>query len=235
MPEPRRELAITRVAFLELKDEQRLVQEGYELLDEKRILLAAEIHRQLVRLRSLRASSRAAQRVARDSVIAALSCHGLDELSVYPPLSMDDDRLNVTHSRLLGLELIEARLDASAPQSSERPVNPTPEARDCALAHRRWLAVAVELAACCVNLRRLVREYVRTERRARAIENILLPEIASGLKLIDEELESMDHEDIARLRHRRAASGSRMTLLQPPGRSDEMVAYPLQWTMADFP
>jgi V/A-type H+-transporting ATPase subunit D len=204
MPEPQRELAITRVAFLELKDEQRLVQEGYELLDEKRILLAAEIHRQLVRFRTLRTSSRAAQRVARDSVIAALGCHGLDELSVYPPLSMGDDRLNVTRSRLLGLELIDARLDASAPQSSERPVNPTPEARNCALAHRTWLAVAVELASCCVNLRRLVREYVRTERRARAIENILLPEIGSALKLIDEQLESMDHEEIARLRHRRA-------------------------------
>ena len=32
-----------RVAFLELKDERRLVQEGYELLDEKRVLLATEI------------------------------------------------------------------------------------------------------------------------------------------------------------------------------------------------
>jgi len=204
MPEPQRELAITRVALLELKDEQRLVQEGYQLLDEKRILLAAEIHRQLVRLRTLRTSSRAAQRAARDSVIAALGCHGLDELSVYPPLSMGGDRLNVTHSRLLGLELIDARLDTSAPQSSERPVNPTPEARNCALTHGTWLAVAVQLASCCVNLRRLVREYVRTERRARAIENILLPEIASGLKIIEEQLEGMDQEEIARLRQRHA-------------------------------
>lgn len=207
MPEPQRELAITRVAFLELKDEQRLVQEGYELLDEKRILLAAEIHRQLIRLRTLRTNAHAAQKAARDSVIAALGCHGLDELLIYPPVSMSDDRLNVTRSRLLGLELIDARLDPSAPQSSEQPVNPTPEARNCALAHRTWLAVAVELASCCVNLRRLVHEYVRTERRARAIENILLPEIGSALKLIDEQLESMDHEEIARLRHRRAGWG----------------------------
>jgi len=207
MPEPQRELAITRVAFLELKDEQRLVQEGYELLDEKRILLAAEIHRQLVRLRTLRASSQAAQRAARESVVAALNCHGLDELAVYPPLSMGEDSLRVTRSRLLGLELIDAQLQASAPRGSERPVNPTPEARACALTHRTWLAIAVELASCCVNLRRLVYEYVRTERRARAIENILLPEIVTGLKVIEEQLESMDHEEIARLRHRRASRG----------------------------
>ena len=40
------EILATRVAFLELKDERRLIQEGYELLDEKRVLLATEIMRQ---------------------------------------------------------------------------------------------------------------------------------------------------------------------------------------------
>jgi V/A-type H+-transporting ATPase subunit D len=61
----------------------------------------------------------------------------------------------------------------------------------------------VAAASCSVNLRRLVREYVRTERRARAIENILLPEIDSALKFIDEQLEGADQEEIARLRNRR--------------------------------
>jgi V/A-type H+-transporting ATPase subunit D len=49
------EILATRVAFLELKDERRLVQEGYELLDEKRVLLAAEIMRQLRHYGALRA------------------------------------------------------------------------------------------------------------------------------------------------------------------------------------
>jgi len=45
MADFQREMVITRVALLDLKDEQRLVKEGYELLDEKRILLAAQIRR----------------------------------------------------------------------------------------------------------------------------------------------------------------------------------------------
>ncbi len=65
------------------------------------------------------------------------------------------------------------------------------------------LQPAVELAACCVNLRRLVRDYVRTERRARAIENVLMPDIESAIKIIEEQLEGMDQEEIARLRQRR--------------------------------
>jgi V/A-type H+/Na+-transporting ATPase subunit D len=214
MPELQRELAITRVAFLELQDEQRLVQEGYRLLDEKRILLAAEIHRQSLRLRALREQSRGAEQAARAHFIAALNCHGLEELSVYPPSPLDEHPLEVKRSRLLGLDLLDARLAAPRSQKtararaasvrSEPPVNPSPEARACALAYRRWLALLVEIASCCLNLRRLLREYVRTERRARAIENILLPEIEWGLRQIDEQLASMDQEEIARLRHRRA-------------------------------
>ena len=54
MPDSRREITATRIAVMELKDEQQLVREGYELLDEKRLLLAAEIRRQLARHDSLR-------------------------------------------------------------------------------------------------------------------------------------------------------------------------------------
>ena len=46
MPELLRTQTASRSAFLELQDEQRLVNDGYEFLDEKRILLAAELLRQ---------------------------------------------------------------------------------------------------------------------------------------------------------------------------------------------
>jgi V/A-type H+-transporting ATPase subunit D len=55
-------------------------------------------------------------------------------------------------------------------------------------------------AVCSLNLRRLMREYVRTERRARAIENVLLPEMERNLKFIGEQLEILDQEEIARVR-----------------------------------
>ena len=46
MPELTRTQTASRSAFLDLQDEQRLVNDGYEFLDEKRILLAAELLRQ---------------------------------------------------------------------------------------------------------------------------------------------------------------------------------------------
>jgi V/A-type H+/Na+-transporting ATPase subunit D len=208
MPEAQRELVLTRTTFLELQEEQRLAKEGFELLDEKRILLAAEILRRIARVRALTAQLADAEKGARGALRAALARHGLDELAAYPPLSMRDDRIETRRSRLLGLELIDARSLAAAPLQSEAAVDPSPEARACALAYRAWLAPMVELAACSMSLRRLAREYLRTERRTRAIEKVLLPELGSLLALIEEQLESLNQEEIARLREAVAASGT---------------------------
>jgi V/A-type H+-transporting ATPase subunit D len=195
-----RQPVATRIAQLELKDEQRLVKEGYELLDEKRIRLVAEIRAQLVRLRRWQAEVRKAQEVARDALIAALSRHGLEELAVYPALSAGEGQLEFARTRLFGLELIEVQWHAGTAPRAERAVNPSPEARVCARDYRALLEPLVMTAVCSLNLRRLMREFVRTERRARAIENVLLPEMERNLKFIGEQLEILDQEEIARVR-----------------------------------
>ncbi len=68
------------------------------------------------------------------------------------------------------------------------------------------------LAGLAGNLYRLSREYQRTERRARALENVLLPEIDATLKEIEEHLEALDLEETVQLRKahgaRRAAGES---------------------------
>jgi V/A-type H+/Na+-transporting ATPase subunit D len=203
MPESQREIIVTRVALLELEDERRLAREGYDLLDEKRILLAAAIRRELAELQRLQAICDRVGHSAEHALKRAVSCHGIDELCVYPPLSMVGDRLTIDRSRLLGLELVAARWQAGAAHLGEQAVYPSPEARACALAYRSSVGPLAELAACIARIRRLAREFVRTERRARAIENILLPEITALARLIEERLEQLDQEEIGRMKCRR--------------------------------
>jgi len=42
---------------------------------------------------------------------------------------------------------------------------------------------------------------VRTERRARALENVVLPEIDGSLRFIDEQLDALDQEEAVRVRN----------------------------------
>jgi vacuolar-type H+-ATPase subunit D/Vma8 len=67
-------------------------------------------------------------------------------------------------------------------------------------------STAARKAARAGNLRRLIREYVRTERRARALENVLLPEIDTSLRFVEEQLDAVDQEEAVRVRN--AARGS---------------------------
>jgi V/A-type H+-transporting ATPase subunit D len=203
MAEYQREVLITRAAFLELKEEQALVKDGYNLLDEKRILLAQEIRRQLARFKVLRTESSRHEEAALHALRESLAVHGLDELSVYPPLPVGSEPLTVKRRRLLGLTLLDAHLQEDPAPGPARAVNPSVEAYSCALAFRAWRTVQVELAVGEANLRRLTHEYIRTHRRAEALENVLLPEIEATLAMIDDQLASQDQEEAARLRQHR--------------------------------
>ena len=191
----------TRVALLELRDERRLVQEGYELLDEKRVMLAAEILRQLREHGAATARLRADEGAARAALEAALAVHGFDDLTTAPHAPLEQALLRRHHRTFLGLELVEAELDTTQVGPAPAPPWPSPELRDCADAFRRLVVAHAALAARAGNLRRLIREYTRTERRARALENVLLPEIDASLHFVEEQLDAVDQEEAVRVRN----------------------------------
>lgn len=195
------EVAATRVALLELRDERRLVQEGYELLDEKRVMLATEILRDL---RAHEVAQAALDRLwleAREALAGAVEIHGFEDLTIEPPCLLDSVLLRQAQRSFLGLRLAEAELDAAPCIPASPPVRSTPELRRCAGAFRQLTGELVAQAARAANLRRLVEEFRRTERRARALENVLLPEIDFSLKFIEEQLDAVDQEEAIRVRN----------------------------------
>jgi V/A-type H+-transporting ATPase subunit D len=202
MPEGGAEILATRLAFLELRDERRLVQEGYELLDEKRVLLATEILRELRRRKEARQSLAAAEARARERFLAAVATHGFDDLQALPPRRLDG-LLRTEQRSFLGLQLLEARLEPSSTVPVGAPLRSSPEARSCASAFQELATLHASLAAVELSLRRLTLEYRRTERRARALENVVLPEVYSNLRFIEEQLDALDQEEAIRVRNAR--------------------------------
>ena len=62
------------------------------------------------------------------------------------------------------------------------------------------MPLAARLAVLTGNLERLRVEYLRTSRRARALEDVLLPEIDERLGVIDNALEEQEREEAVRVR-----------------------------------
>ena len=190
----------TRVAWLELSDERRQVREGYELLDEKRMLLAGEIMRELAAYAELAARRGRQQAEAQAATAGALAACGCDGLAVEPPVDLRPARLRIDATRFLGIPVATAALEGGGAPAHASLVR-LPEVRDCAAA---WLGLArttAETAALAGSLRRLAAEYVRTERRARALENVVLPEIDATLQRISEQLDAIDQEEAVRVRN----------------------------------
>ena len=96
------EQAPTRAAVLALREERKVVSEAYDFLDEKRLLLAAELLRQLERYARLQGELAAQSASARERLRAAVNRHGLQGLSVYPGRRLDGLRLADPAAQLHG-------------------------------------------------------------------------------------------------------------------------------------
>ena len=83
------------------------------------------------------------------------------------------------------------------------PAETSPEAVECARRFADLAAAATGMAALAASLRVMARDYVRTERRARALENVILPEIESDIRFVESQLESIDQEESIRVREAR--------------------------------
>lgn len=194
--------APTRAAVLELKDERLVVSEAYDFLDEKRLLLAAELLRQLEDYERLLGEVKSLTARAHRALLAAVGRHGLQGLEVYPAALREGAQLDTRRRNFMGVTLLETRLgEAGAePAVPLLPASPSSEAEACRALFAEILERSAVLAGISGNLHRLMVEYRRTERRARALENVVLPEIEQALKSMSTYLEEVDLEDAIRVR-----------------------------------
>ena len=203
---PDRELTPTHSAFLELKDEKAGMQEGYRFLDEKRLILASEILSELARYEAGMADFRAAYAEAASALRGAAGRHGLQGLRLYPAAPTLGGQMHLDSRSVLGV-IVHDVVSTMGEQDAPPPaVDQSPEAERCRRACRDLVPRAAELAALVGNLERLRLEYTRTARRARALEDVLLPEIEDNLKVIETALEELEREEAVRVRqvHRSA-------------------------------
>jgi len=190
----------TRSAYLDLQDERRSMQEGYRFLDEKRLVLAGEI---IGQLDAYGAARRDFDRLYAEAIAAlrlAVRRHGLEDLQCYPAQRLAHAEVEKRTRSVLGVRVAEATFNAGRAETPPA-VFPSPEAEHCRRLFQKVLEKSADLAARAGNLQRLWNEYRRTARRARALEDVLLPEMEQTLRLIDAGLEEQDREEAIRVRY----------------------------------
>jgi V/A-type H+-transporting ATPase subunit D len=199
-----RDVSPTRAALLDLQEERRALHEGHVFLDEKCLLLAGEMLRQLQRHAELEHRLLAAHEAAMDALRAALGRHGLGGLQVQPPLAQARAATATRTYSLMGVRLQDASWSAERDAPDPATVAPSPELRACRQAFLALAGAAAPLAAVSGNLERLSQEYRRSVRRARALQDVMLPELERDVAEIETRLEELEQQDALAMRRRAA-------------------------------
>ena len=194
------EATASRAALLALRRERKVIEEGHHFLDERRVALAHELLRRAAAYVEHRAAFQARHEQARVALADAVGRHGFEGVQVCPPWQLQAGALRSEATPFLGVRLVdrvELPLQAVADPA---PAWRTSEAAQCAAAFRALTQEAARLAGEVASLLRLLTEYRRTERRVRALENIVLPEVKADERRFEAALEELDQEEVMRSR-----------------------------------
>lgn len=189
----------TRSAVLQLKEEQEVVYETYDFLDEKRLLLAAELLRQLAQYETLMQQYEMLRATAEAALVMAIRRHGLHGVQAYPGTYLEDAHLQMEKRKFMGVTLYNSSLTLPEVPEPGTICYPTHEAEFCRSRFVSLTQLAAKLSAMSGNIYRLFTEYNKTERRARALENVIIPENEQVLREMSTALEEMDQEDVVRV------------------------------------
>ena len=189
----------THSAMLQLREEQSIIHEAYNFLDEKRLLLAAELLRQLNQYEKLLDEYEKLRQRAEQALVATVRRHGLQGTQVYPGNYLENADMCITKSLFMGVNLMKTELKIPEDKELVEVCQPSPEAEQCRHFFLDMVKLAAIIAGVSGNLHRLLVEYRRTERRARALENVVIPEIAQKLRDMSTRLEELEQEDIVRV------------------------------------
>lgn len=206
---PRLDLPPTKSSLRRIRQELSFAYEGFDLLNQKRDLLAAEIVRRAAALRESReALGGALEELYRRYRMAAADM-GSDALVLKSRSELPRYRLRALRVTLMGLGL--PRL-ALRPKKMKKCSGFAGTTARYDLAKQQCLEVLPALAdygAAAKALMLLARELKKVQRRVNALEKIFIPRHEEAAKYIGERLEEIEREEVFVKKLIRQKAGSR--------------------------
>lgn len=213
-------IAPTKSSLLSLKKQLAFAEEGYDLLEQKRQILIAELMSRLARATAVEADLAArlprAFAALRDASLDVGSA-ALDRAALAVQM---DHQVQLSGQHLMGLTIphVAARAAAFAAQFG---VGGTSANADAAL--REFVEVLprlAELAELENAVRRLAREVRKTQRRCNALAKIFIPDYRETINYITGALEERERESFIILKMLRERLGHQESDLEPAMRKE---------------
>jgi V/A-type H+/Na+-transporting ATPase subunit D len=196
----RLDVAPTRDAYLEIQRTLKRIQEGHDLLEQKRQILVSELMTQVEVARRIKDQIDAVMAAAYDALWQAAVQSGITGLSRQSCGVQMEHAVSISSRSVMGVPVprIECR---AAPLSVHFALTDGRSSTDEVM---RRFAKSLELVAQLAQVEnavfRLAREIRRTQRRVKALEKIFIPQYKESLKYIEGALDERQREEFIVLR-----------------------------------
>ena len=188
----------TKSNLMATKRSLALAEQGYDLMDRKRNILVREMMQLIDRAAGIQDRISAAYAEAYDALQKAnIMLGSVGEYAGGVPVECG---LRLSTRSVMGVELPIVEMEESAPGLYYGLDSTNSQLDDVYLKFCEVKRLTVELAEVESSVYRLAVAIQKTQKRANALNNIMIPQFTATIKYITEVLEEKEREDFSRLK-----------------------------------
>ncbi len=189
----------TKGNLISTKKSLQLSKVGFELLDRKRNILIREMMMLIDRANEIQSKIDSAFDDAYSALQRANITLGFcDEVSLSTPI---DNSITLDYRSVMGVEIPILKIDNDEKNELHYGLQSTSSALDEASAKFLYVKkLTVELAEIENSVYRLADSIKKTQKRANALKNIMIPKFEESVKFITDALEEKEREEFSRLK-----------------------------------
>lgn len=193
---PQIELPPTKSSLRKIKDDLSFAYEGYDLLNQKREILAIELVRKIDEIRKVEADFQKVLHELYTEYRNAAVNMGSEAVTLQSCLETRGYFLKTDFTRLMGLKLLNMALDLKNPHPAFSLPQTTAAYDNARKKSRQALQILSRYATVTKSVIMLSRELKKVQRRVNALEKIFIPQHEEAKKYITDRLEEMEREEV---------------------------------------
>jgi len=188
----------TKGNLMASKRSRALAQTGYELMDRKRTILVRELMGLVKEATQLQSDMNTAFSEAYQALMRASMTIGVPE-SVAEAVSVDTT-LDIQYHSVMGVELPRVSGQTPPPRMEYGFANTSSALDDCYLKFHRVKDAVRRMAEVETSVSRLSEAIQKTQKRANALSQIVIPDLDETIRLITDTLEEKEREEFVKLK-----------------------------------
>ena len=194
-------IAPTKSVMLGLKRSLKIAKEGYDLLDRKRNVLIRELMGNVSKVRELEKTYHETINKAFASLKTAEWLVGRNRLKYLSLTPVERKEVKILIKSVMGVSV--AVVNSEKSEVKRAPYSPfgvDVAVDEAGLLFGKACDIAMEMAALETTVIRLATEIKRTQKRANALNNIVIPKSEQSFKFILESLEEKEREEFFKVK-----------------------------------